>query len=81
VDYPDSFNLRDYASDLQYLQMARASGVESSTFIKEIDKQIADAVVDDDQKIKAIHTEIDTASTVGQFTANETIQAVEETEE
>jgi len=80
VDYPDSFNLRDYASDLQYLQMARASGVESPTFIKEIDKQIADAVVDDDQKIKIIHDEIESTDTLGQFTANETINAVEEAE-
>jgi hypothetical protein len=51
--------LRDYASDLEYLQRAKASGVKSSTFMKEIDKQIARAVIDDDEQIKTIENEID----------------------
>jgi len=68
IDYPDTFDLRDYASDLQFLQTAKASGVKSETFIKEIDKQIARAVVDDDEAINSINSEIDASSqAIGQF--------------
>ena len=68
IDYPDTFDLRDYASDLQFLQIAKASGVKSETFIKEIDKQIARAVVDDDEAINSINNEIDSSTTaIGQF--------------
>jgi len=68
IDYPDTFDLRDYASDLQFLQTAKASGVKSETFIKEIDKQIARAVVDDDEAINSINSEIDASSSaIGQF--------------
>jgi len=68
IIYPDSFNLRDYASDLQFLQAAKASGVPSDSFAKEVDKQIARAVVDDDEKISTIDDEIDAkAAPIGQF--------------
>ena len=68
IIYPDSFNLRDYASDLQFLQQAKASGVQSDSFLKEVDKQIARAVVDDDEKINTIDSEIDAkAVNIGQF--------------
>jgi len=68
IIYPDSFNLRDYASDLQFLQAAKASGVPSDTFAKEVDKQIARAVVDDDEKINTIDSDIDAkAAPIGQF--------------
>jgi hypothetical protein len=68
VIYPDSFNLRDYATDLQFLQAAKASGVPSDSFVKEVDKQIARAVVDDDEKINTIDAEIDAkAAPIGQF--------------
>ena len=68
IIYPDSFNLRDYASDLQFLQMAKASGVQSESFDKEVQKQIARAVVDDDEKISDIDGEIDAKSApIGQF--------------
>jgi len=71
IIYPESFDLRDFASDLEYLQKAKASGVTSDTFIKEIDKQIARAVVDDDDVIKAIDNEIDAkTSPIGQFSTN-----------
>ena len=57
---------------MQYLQMAKASGVKSETFNKEIDKQIADAVIDNDEMIKTINDEIDNARTVrGQFQTTE----------
>ncbi len=69
IIYPDSFDLRDYASDLQFLQQAKASGVTSDTFVKEVDKQIARAVVDDDEKIADIDAEIDAKPRpIGQFT-------------
>jgi len=68
IIYPDSFNVRDYASDLQFLQQAKASGVQSDTFSKEIDKQIARAVIDDDEKIANIDAEIEAKTRpIGQF--------------
>ena len=72
VNYPDTFDLRDWANDLQYLQMAKASGIKSETFNKEIDKQIAEAVIDDSEKMKTINDEIDASRTVrGQFQTTE----------
>ena len=68
IVYPESFDLRDFASDLEFLQRAKASGVQSETFTKEVDKQIARAVVDDDEQITAIDNEIDAkTSPIGQF--------------
>ena len=72
VDYPDTFDVRDWANDLQFLQMAKASGIKSETFNKELDKQIAEAVIDDNDMIKTINDEIDNTRTVrGQFTTTE----------
>ena len=72
INYPDTFDIRDWANDMQYLQMAKASGVKSETFNKELDKQIADAVIDNDEAIKTINDEIDSARTVrGQFTTTD----------
>jgi len=80
IDYPESFNLRDYASDLQYLQQAKASGVRSSTFQKEIDKQIVGAVIDDDQIISSINDEIEAQTEVGVFENAQTQAEVSEEE-
>ena len=72
VNYPDSFDIRDWANDLQYLQVAKASGIKSETFNKELDKQIAQAVIDDDEKIKLINDEIDNSRALrGQFQTTE----------
>jgi hypothetical protein len=69
VSYPDSFDIRDYESELIYLQKAKVSGVPSETFNKAVDKQIADLILDDELLAKA-HDEIDGATTVlGQFAA------------
>ena len=65
INYPDSFNIRDYASDLMFFQQAKASGVNSATLTKEIDKEIARAVVDNDEKLNEIFEEIDTKPEVG----------------
>ena len=82
VNHPDTFDIRDWANDLQYLQMAKASGIKSETFNKELDKQIAEAVIDDSEMMKTINDEIDSARTVrGQFTTTEVEgQTVEEEE-
>ena len=68
INYPDTFDIRDWANDLQYLQIAKASGIKSETFNKELDKQIAQAVIDDNDMIKTINEEIDSTRAVrGQF--------------
>ena len=80
INYPDTFDIRDWANDLQFLQMAKASGIKSETFNKELDKQIAQAVIDDNEMIRTINEEIDTTRTVrGQFQTTEVEgQTVEE---
>ena len=42
--------------------------------MKEVDKEIARAVVDDNEKLNEIFDEIDSASEVGQFTQDEVEQ-------
>jgi hypothetical protein len=67
IDYPESFGVRDYEKELRFLQMARASGVKSVTLLREIDKQVADLVLDD-ELLNQSHTEIDELTTaVGDF--------------
>jgi len=68
VFYPDAFDLRDYDKELIFLQQMRSSGVKSVTLMQEIDKQIADLVLDDEALAKS-HVEIESSSqTLGQFT-------------
>jgi len=81
INYPDSFNIRDYATDLMFYQQAKAVGVQSPTLNKEIDKEIARAVVDDDEKLNTIFDEIDVKSEVGEFTQDEVQQQDEEVEQ
>ena len=81
INYPDSFNIRDYASDLVFYQQAKAVNVPSPTLNKEIDKEIARAVVDDDEKLGEIFDEIDANKEVGQFTQEELQQEDQEVEE
>lgn len=67
IDYPDSFDLRDYESELRFLQQTKASGVRSATLTREIDKRIADLVLDDETLTQA-HEEIDGNTTaIGEF--------------
>ena len=67
VFYPDAFDLRDYDKELVFLQQMRATGVKSETLGKEIDKKIADLLLDDDMLAKA-HNEIDSGSQrIGNF--------------
>ena len=74
INYPNSFNIRDYASDLVYYQQAKSINIGSPTFNKEVDKEIARAVIDDDEKLNDIFEEIDTKSEVGEFTQDEVQQ-------
>jgi hypothetical protein len=67
VSYPDSFDIRDYPKELEFLQSVKAAGVRSRTLQSEVDKQIADLVLDD-EKLDAAYTEIDANTVViGQF--------------
>jgi len=81
INYPDSFNIRDYASDLVFYQQAKSISVPSVTLNKEIDKEIARAVVDDDEKLGLIFDEIDANKEVGQFTQEEPQEEDQEVEE
>jgi hypothetical protein len=80
INYPDSFNIRDYATDLIYYQQAKSIGIGSPTFMKEVDKEIARAVVDDDEKLNQIFDEIDQKAEVGEFTQDEAQQEDQEVE-
>ena len=71
INYPDSFNIRDYATDLQFYSMAKAMNIESPTFNKEIDKEIIRSVIDDDDKLSQAFDEVDSQNEVGQFTEDE----------
>ena len=66
VNYADSFDIRDYPNELLFLQQARASGVQSPTFAREVDKMIVDLILDDELLHQA-HEEIDTARQIGDF--------------
>jgi len=81
INYPDTFNIRDYATDLMFYQQAKAINVQSPTLMKEIDKEIARAVVDDDEKLNEIFDEINTNSEVGEFTQDEVVVEDQEVEE
>jgi hypothetical protein len=80
INYPDSFNIRDYAYDLQYYSMAKAMNLQSATFNKEVDKEIARAVLDDDEKLNQTFDEIESQAEVGQFTQEEVQQETVEEE-
>ena len=68
--------------DLMFYQQAKAINVKSPTLTKEIDKEIARAVIDDDEKLNIIFEEIDTKPEVGEFTQDEVPkEEVEEVEE
>ena len=81
INYPETFNIRDFAADLMFYQQAKSVNVGSPTLGKEIDKEIARAVVDDNAKLNIIFDEIDTKPEVGEFTQDEPQQADQEVEE
>ncbi len=63
VEYPDSFNIRDAANDLEMLLKTTTAPVMSQTFTKEIQKEIAKLMVEDEEKLNAILEEIDNQPT------------------
>jgi len=63
IEYPESFDIRDWATDLELLQQAKASNIPSDTFAKEINKQIAKTVIDDNSTLEIINAEIDGETT------------------
>ena len=68
IEYPESFDIRDWATDLELLQQAKASNIKSATFAKEIDKQIARTVIEDDTTLEQIDIEIDNGTeALGEF--------------
>jgi hypothetical protein len=68
IIYPTTFDIRDWATDLELLQQAKASNIKSSTFTKELDKQIARTVIDDDEKLVIIDAEIEQGTqALGEF--------------
>jgi len=68
ITYPTSFDIRDWATDLELLQQAKASNIKSSTFNKELDKQIARTVIDDDETLVVIDSEIEqNTQALGEF--------------
>jgi hypothetical protein len=81
INYPDSFNIKDYAMDLQFFSMAKAMNLQSPTFNKEIDKEIVRSVLDDDEKLNQAFDEIDGQAEVGQFTQDEVQEEDVEQEE
>jgi hypothetical protein len=64
-----------------YFQQAKSLDIGSPTYSKEVDKEIARAVVDDDAKLNDIFDEIDQAKEVGQFTQDEPAQQDQEVEQ
>ena len=71
INYPDSFNIRDYATDIQFYSMAKAMNLQSPTFNKEVDKEIVRTVIDDDDTLNQAFDEINGQAEVGQFTQDE----------
>lgn len=59
IDYPHQYNIRDNATDLDFLIKARASGVANEVFQGEINKQIVELVVDDPVLLNEIHQQMD----------------------
>ncbi len=60
IVYPNSFNIRDNANDLNLLLTAKTANVPSKTYNNEIFKTIADLTIMDREKLPQIYQEIDT---------------------
>lgn len=58
VEYPDSFNLRDARNDLELYIKAGEANVGSDTFKRELQRQIAKAVIEDEMAMDTIYEEI-----------------------
>ena len=63
IEYQKSFDLRDEHADLKLLNEALQIGVSSSTFVKEVHKQIAKIVISNGDILDDIFAEIDAETT------------------
>lgn len=75
VFYADSFDIRDYPQELQFLQAAKSSGVRSITLMREIDKRIADLVLDDEDLKTAYSEIVENTQALGDFSERTQIYA------
>ena len=67
IDYPNTFDLRDYGTELEFLQKARASGVASKTFMQGVDQSIAELVLNDEDLVSAVLEIKQATGQLGQF--------------
>jgi len=67
IIYPNTFDLRDYGTELEFLQRARASGVASKTFMQGVDRSIAELVLNDEDLVKAVLEIEQGTEQLGQF--------------
>jgi len=67
IDYPNTFDLRDYGTELEFLQKARASGVASKTFMQGVDRSIAELVLNDEDLVNAVYEIEQGTEQLGQF--------------
>ncbi len=85
VNYPDSFNIRDGQTDLEFYLTTMTANVPSETFKKEIYRYIADLAVDDSETLTIINEEIQNSSmgmiTVPEMPEEEMPEMEEEDEE
>lgn len=58
IDYPDSFNIRDSHGDLDLLLKASTANINSGTFSKCLQSEIAELVIDDELELSVIKDEI-----------------------
>ena len=61
IDYPHQYNIRDESMDLDFLLKARSAGINNDQYLKEINRQIVELVVDDPIILNEIHQELDAA--------------------
>ena len=61
IDYPHQYNIRDESMDLDFLLKARSAGINNDQYLKEINRQIVELVVDDPIVLNEIHQELDAA--------------------
>ena len=59
IDYPHQYNIRDESMDLDFLLKARSAGINNDQYLKEINRQIVELVVDDPIILNEIHQELD----------------------
>lgn len=85
VDYPNSFNIRDAQTDLEFYLNSITANIPSITLKKQTYRQIADLVVSDSEILTQINKEIDTMQTetfdMTQEDPNQMAPAMEETDQ